>query len=49
MANRHSIRQSRLPFKFTGSIDKLTFNLGPEQITAKDRNVADKALAVAHD
>ena len=25
------------PFKFTGKIDKLTFNLGPVQYTAQDR------------
>jgi len=39
----------QLPFKFAGSIDKLTFKLGPEQITAEDRAVAEKALASAHD
>jgi len=39
----------QLPFKFTGSINKLTFKLGPEQITAEERNVAEKALASAHD
>jgi len=25
------------PFKFTGKIDKLTFDLGPSQMTAEDR------------
>ena len=25
------------PFKFTGTIDKLTFNLGPVQYTEEDR------------
>ena len=39
----------QLPFTFTGSINKLTFKLGPEQITAEDRAVAEKALASAHD
>jgi arylsulfatase A-like enzyme len=39
----------QLPFKFTGSIDKLTFKLGSEQISAEERNVAEHALATAHD
>jgi arylsulfatase A-like enzyme len=39
----------QLPFKFTGSIDKLTFKLGAEQISAEERNVAEHVLAVAHD
>ena len=26
-----------VPFKFTGTINKLTFNLGPEQLTAEER------------
>ncbi len=39
----------QLPFQFTGSIDKLTFKLGPEQLTAEDRAVMDRALASAHD
>jgi hypothetical protein len=39
----------RLPFRFTGSIDKLTFKLGPEQISAEERNVVEHVLAVAHD
>jgi arylsulfatase len=39
----------QLPFRFTGSIDKLTFKLGPEQMSAEERNVAEHVLAVAHD
>ena len=39
----------QLPFRFTGSIDKLTFKLGPEQLTADDRAVMERALASAHD
>jgi arylsulfatase A-like enzyme len=39
----------QLPFKFTGSIDKLTFKLGPEQLSAEERNVAEHVLATAHD
>ena len=39
----------KLPFHFSGSIDKLTFKLGPEQISAEERNVSDHVLATAHD
>ena len=39
----------KLPFRFTGSINKLTFKLGPEQMTAEDREVMERALASAHD
>ena len=38
-----------LPFRFTGKLDKLTFNLGREQVTAEDREVIKRALAVARD
>jgi len=38
-----------LPFRFSGTINKLTYNLGPEQLTAQDRAVMEKALAAAHD
>ncbi len=38
-----------LPFRFTGKIDKLTFNLGPSQLTASDQKAANEALARAHD
>ena len=38
-----------VPFKFTGTINKLTFNLGPEQLTAEERKELHKALARAHD
>ena len=41
-----------VPFKFTGKINRVTFNLGPQQLTAEDRKqlpaVAD-ALARAKD
>ena len=39
----------KLPFRFTGTIDKLTFNLGPEQLSAADKRAAEEALAGAHD
>ena len=37
------------PFKFTGKINKLTFNLGQEQLTAEEREQLHEALAQARD
>jgi hypothetical protein len=39
----------QLPFNFTGTIDKLTFNLGLSQLTADDQKKAAELLAHAHD
>ena len=39
----------RLPFRFTGAIDNLTYKLGPEQMTAEDKKAAAEMLARAHD
>jgi arylsulfatase len=39
----------KLPFRFNGTINKLTFNLGREQLSAADREVVKRALASAHD
>jgi len=39
----------KLPFRFTGKIDKLTFDVRPEQLTAEDRETIQKALAKARD
>ena len=39
----------QVPFRFTGTIDKLTFNLGPEQLTDADRKVIAEKLARARD
>jgi len=39
----------KLPFRFTGTIDKLTFNLGPEQLTDTDRKAIAEKLARARD
>src|SRR6201987_4016525 len=39
----------QLPFNFTGTIDKLTFNLGSSQLTADDQKKAAELLAHAHD
>ncbi len=38
-----------LPFRFTGKINKLTFNLGPEQLTDADRKIIAERLAAAKD
>ncbi len=37
------------PFKFTGKINKVTFNLGDEKLTAEEQEVVHKALARARD
>jgi arylsulfatase A-like enzyme len=39
----------RPPFRFTGTIDKLTFKIGPEQFTNDDRRIIQHALAGARD
>ena len=39
----------KLPFRFTGTIDKLTFSLGPEQLTEADRKAIAEKLAQAKD
>jgi hypothetical protein len=38
-----------VPFAFTGTVDKLTFKLGPSQLTAVDNKVAEDAIAIAKD
>jgi arylsulfatase len=40
----------QLPFKFTGTIDKLTFNMGkPQMMAESDKKAAAEALAIATD
>ena len=39
----------KLPFHFTGTIDKLTYKLGPEQMTAADKKAVEEAYAKAND
>ncbi len=39
----------QVPFAFTGTIDKLTFKLGPSQLTAEDNKAAAEAIASAKD
>ena len=38
-----------LPFRFTGTIDRLNYKLGPEQLSEPDKEVAAKAIARAKD
>ena len=38
-----------LPFKFTGTIDKLTFKLGPSQLSEVEEKAEAHAMATAHD
>ncbi len=38
-----------VPFKFTGTIDKLTFNLEPEHVTAEEHAEMQRVLARARD
>jgi arylsulfatase len=37
-----------VPFRFTGTIDKLTFNLGKSQLSAEDQQKMDDAIARAN-
>jgi len=39
----------KLPFRFTGKIDKLTFNLGPSQMAAAEQKAAAEAIRKAMD
>jgi arylsulfatase A-like enzyme len=39
----------QVPFPFNGQIDKLTFNLGPEQLAAEDQKKVQEGVAKAHD
>ena len=38
-----------VPFRFNGKIDKLTFKLGPSQLSAEDEKKVNEAVARAHD
>jgi arylsulfatase len=39
----------QVPFRFNGKIDKLTFNLGPSQLSAEEQKTVAKAVAKAKD
>jgi arylsulfatase len=42
-------RDYQVPFRFTGTLAKLTIKLGPEQLAEADRKVMQEALARARD
>jgi arylsulfatase len=42
-------KEYQVPFRFTGKLNKLTFKLGPTQLTSDDRQVIRHNLARAHD
>jgi arylsulfatase A-like enzyme len=39
----------QVPFRFTGKLNKLTFKLGPTQLTSDDQQIIQHARATAHD
>lgn len=39
----------QVPFRFTGKLAKLTFKLGPEQLTSEERKVVEEQVARARD
>jgi arylsulfatase A-like enzyme len=39
----------QVPFRFNGKIDKLTFNLGPSQLTENDQKKVKEGVSRAHD
>jgi arylsulfatase len=38
-----------VPFRFNGTINKLTFNMGPMQLADEDRKKMEEAIARAKD
>jgi len=42
-------KEYQVPFRFTGKLNKLTFKLGPTQLTSDDHQVIQRNLAKAHD
>jgi arylsulfatase A-like enzyme len=42
-------KEYQVPFRFTGKLNKLTFKLGPTQLTSDDHQVIQHSLAKAHD
>ena len=44
-----SINSYEPPFKFTGTIDKLTFKLGASQLSEVEQKTAAHDMAMAHD
>ena len=39
----------KIPFRFTGKLDKLTFKLGPTQLTSEDHQVIQRRRIVLTD
>jgi hypothetical protein len=39
----------KLPFKFTGTINKVTYKIGSKQLTTADREKMQRAVAAAQD
>jgi arylsulfatase len=39
----------KVPFRFNGKINKLTYNLGPSQLSAEEKQTVKKAVAKAKD
>jgi arylsulfatase len=39
----------QVPFRFTGKLNKLTFKLGPTQLTSDDQQIIQHARTTAHD
>src|SRR5262245_31940747 len=42
-------RDYQVPFRFTGTLNKLTFKLGPEQLAEADKRAVQRRLAAAKD
>jgi hypothetical protein len=42
-------RDYKVPFRFNGKIDKLTFKLGPMRLSEEDQRRLRKAIAIAKD
>ena len=50
MDTRTAVDESyKLPFRFSGAINKVTYKIGPEQLTVADRGVMERAIAAARD
>jgi hypothetical protein len=43
------LHHDRLPFRFTGRIDKLTYKIGPEQLSEEDHKTMEEQNAKAKD
>ena len=42
-------KDCQVPFAFNGKMNKLTFNLGPMQLSQADQEKAARAIAIARD